>query len=149
VPWNLKVHYHNNSLHPDCILIPCSRVLLEKPIVTQLVKKFPALYGTWRFITMFTRAHHWSLSWARCIQSTPSLPISLTSVPILHTHLCLCHVSGLFPSGIANQLNPVYTAVRIISISISVSISCRFPETLSSISQYNRLKYVTRMVLHF
>jgi regulator of sirC expression with transglutaminase-like and TPR domain len=30
--------------------------------VTQLVKKFPTFYGTQRLITMFTRAHHWSLS---------------------------------------------------------------------------------------
>jgi hypothetical protein len=28
----------------------------------------PASYGTWRFITMFTRARHWTLSWARWIQ---------------------------------------------------------------------------------
>jgi len=33
---------------------------LEKLIVTQLVK-LPAFYGTWRFITMFTRACHWSI----------------------------------------------------------------------------------------
>jgi hypothetical protein len=38
------------------------RVLLEKIIVSQLVKKFPAFFGTQRFITMFTRACHWSLS---------------------------------------------------------------------------------------
>jgi hypothetical protein len=37
-----------------------SRGPLEKLIVTQLVKKFPAFYGTRRFITVFTRAHHWS-----------------------------------------------------------------------------------------
>jgi hypothetical protein len=29
---------------------------------------------------VFTRAHNWSLSWARCIQSTPSNPISLISI---------------------------------------------------------------------
>jgi hypothetical protein len=28
----------------------------------QLLKNFPAFYGTWRFITMFRRALHWSLS---------------------------------------------------------------------------------------
>jgi len=27
---------------------------------------------TRRFITVFTRTHHWYLSWARCILSTPS-----------------------------------------------------------------------------
>jgi hypothetical protein len=36
--------------------------LLEKPPIVQLLKKFPALYGTQRFITVFTRALHWSLS---------------------------------------------------------------------------------------
>jgi hypothetical protein len=39
--------------------------LLEKPPVTQLFKNFWTFYGTQRFITVFTRAHHWSLSWAR------------------------------------------------------------------------------------
>jgi hypothetical protein len=37
---------------------------------------------------MFIRACHWSISWARCIQSTPSHPISLKSTPILSSHLC-------------------------------------------------------------
>jgi hypothetical protein len=32
-------------------------VLLEKLIVTQLVKKFPAFYGIRRFITVFTQDH--------------------------------------------------------------------------------------------
>jgi hypothetical protein len=43
-------------------LIPWSRVLPEKLTVSQLVKKFPALYGTLRFITAFTSARHLSLS---------------------------------------------------------------------------------------
>jgi hypothetical protein len=57
---------------------PWSRVL-GKLTVTQLVNKFPVFYVTLRFITVFTTARHWSLSWARCIQSTPSHPISLRS----------------------------------------------------------------------
>jgi hypothetical protein len=44
--------------------------LLEKLIVTQLVKKFLVFYGTRRFITVFTRARHWSLYHATWIQST-------------------------------------------------------------------------------
>ena len=44
------------------LLIPWSRVHLEKPIGPQLVKKFPAIYGTRRFVTGFTRARHVSLS---------------------------------------------------------------------------------------
>jgi hypothetical protein len=38
-------------------LIPLSRIRLEKLIVTQLVKKYPAFYRTRRFITVFTRGH--------------------------------------------------------------------------------------------
>jgi hypothetical protein len=43
-------------------LTPRSRVLLEKLTGSQLVKKFPALYGTRRVITAFTRARYLSLS---------------------------------------------------------------------------------------
>jgi hypothetical protein len=43
----------------------------------QPLKNFPPFYGIQRFITVFTRALCWSLSWARLIQSTPSHPISL------------------------------------------------------------------------
>jgi hypothetical protein len=34
-----------------------SIVLLEKPVVALQVKRFPIFYGTWNFITIFTRAH--------------------------------------------------------------------------------------------
>jgi hypothetical protein len=54
------------GLYPEpdefTLLTPWSRILLEKLIVTQLVKKFLVFYGTRFFITMFTRAHHLSLS---------------------------------------------------------------------------------------
>jgi hypothetical protein len=38
---------------------PWSRVLLEKPIVTQQVKKSLTFYGTEMLVTVFTRAGHW------------------------------------------------------------------------------------------
>jgi len=44
------------------LLTPCSRVLVEKLTGFKLVKKFPAFYGTRRFITAFTSARHMSLS---------------------------------------------------------------------------------------
>jgi hypothetical protein len=53
------------------ILTPWSRILLENITGPQLVKIFPAFYGTRRFITSFTSAHRLSLSWARSIQSMP------------------------------------------------------------------------------
>jgi len=40
-------------------------------------QEIPCLYGTPWFITMFTRAHHWSLSRTRWIQSTSSYPVSV------------------------------------------------------------------------
>jgi hypothetical protein len=45
-----------------CLLTPCSRVLLEKLTGLQLVKKFPAFYGTRRFFTALTSPRHLSLS---------------------------------------------------------------------------------------
>jgi len=44
------------------LLTPWSIVLLEKLTGSQLVKKFPAFYGTRRFTTTFTRVRHRSLS---------------------------------------------------------------------------------------
>ena len=79
-------------------VIAWSRVLLEKLIVPQQIKKFPATYGNQRFITTFTSARHLSLSWARSIQSIPSHPTSWRSILILSYHLCRGIPSGLFPS---------------------------------------------------
>jgi hypothetical protein len=54
-------------------------------------------YGTQRFITVFTKARHWILSWASQIQFAPSIPISLRSILMLssHLHLSLTVVSYL------------------------------------------------------
>jgi hypothetical protein len=57
-----------------------SWALLQKLPIMQPLKNFPAFYGTRRFITVFTGAVHWSLSWARSIQSIPSHPIPLRSI---------------------------------------------------------------------
>ena len=73
--------------------------MLEKLTALQLVKKFPAFYGTRRSITAFTSACHMSLSWASLIQSITPHPTSGTSILILSSHLRLGLPSGLFPSG--------------------------------------------------
>ena len=65
----------------------------------QLVKKFPAFYGTRRFITALTSLRHPSLSWASPIQSIYPHPTSWRSILIVSTHLRLGLPSGLFPSG--------------------------------------------------
>jgi hypothetical protein len=51
-------------------LTPWSRVLLEKLTGSQLVKKFPAFYGSRRFITAFTSTCHLSLSWANQVKTS-------------------------------------------------------------------------------
>jgi hypothetical protein len=43
------------------LLTPWDRALHEKLIAAQLVRKFPAFYGTQRFIAVCTRIHHGSL----------------------------------------------------------------------------------------
>ena len=81
------------------LLTPWCRVLLEKLTGLKLVKKFPAFYGTRRFITAFTSFRHPSLSWASPIQSPYPQPTSWRSILILSTHLRLGLPSGLFPTG--------------------------------------------------
>jgi len=56
-------------LNSSYFLTSYSWVFLEKLTDRQLVKNFPAFYGTQRFITAFTRASYLSLSWAISIQS--------------------------------------------------------------------------------
>jgi hypothetical protein len=80
-----------------------SWALLEKLPIIQL-KKFPAFYGTRRFITVFTRTLHWSLSWATSIQSILTHRISLRSSLILFTHLRLGLPSGLLPFGFPTNI---------------------------------------------
>ena len=93
-----KINYILIYLLPY-LLTPWCRVLLDKLIGSQLVKKFPAYHGTWRFITAFTHACQLFLPSDSLIQSMPPYPISWRSILILHTHLCLGLPSGLFPSG--------------------------------------------------
>ena len=81
----------NSSSELSCLaylLTPWCRVL-EKLAGLHLVKKFPAFYGTRRFITPFTSARHLSISWASSIQSIPPHPTSWRSILILSSHLRL------------------------------------------------------------
>jgi len=81
------------------LLTPWSTALLEKLTSLQLVKKFPAFYGTRRFITALTSARQLSLSWVSSIQSTHPHPTSRRCILILSSHLRLGLPSGLLPSG--------------------------------------------------
>ena len=99
--WIPVITFHFFALWvANCYLLtPWCRVLLEKLTGLQLVKIFPAIHGTRRFITAHTSVRHLSLSWARPIESIYPHPTSWRSVIILSTHLRLGLTSGLFPSG--------------------------------------------------
>jgi hypothetical protein len=120
-----KVHFffriwHKNSdtlhkgLNKFCVcwwhywLTPGSRVPLEKLTDLQLVKKFPAFYGTRRFFTAITIAHHVSLSRASPIQSSHPHPTSWK----IHPNIILPSTPGSPQRSLSLRFphqNPVHT----------------------------------------
>jgi hypothetical protein len=98
---------NKDTCHPQLFRADCRprevtnsmEALHEKPTVTELLKNFPIFCGTRRFITVFTRALHWFLSWAGWMQSVLSHNISLRFILISSSHLRLVFHSGLLPSG--------------------------------------------------
>ena len=81
-----------------CYLLTTWSIVLEKLTGSQLVKKSPTFYGTWRFITTFKSACYPSLSPARSTQSLPLHPTSWRSILMLSSRLCPGLPDGLFPS---------------------------------------------------
>jgi hypothetical protein len=64
----------------------------------KLLKNFSIIYGTRRFIPVFTRALHWLLCWAK--SSSPDYPSCLSKIPFnIFSRLRLVLPSGLFPYG--------------------------------------------------
>ena len=104
---NLCCYYSTPCVY-TYLLTPWCRVLLEKLTGLQLVKKFPAFYGSRRFITALTSVRHLSVSWASPIQSIYQHPTSWRSVLILSTHLCLGLPSVLFHACIHTYIHNTY-----------------------------------------
>ena len=88
----------NLSAHTVNLLTPRSKVLLEKLTGSAASQEIPRIFGTRRFLTVPTSAHHLSLSWANSIQSPQLPPTSWRSILILSSYLRLCLPNGLFPS---------------------------------------------------
>ena len=104
-------------------------------------QEIPALYGTWRFITMFTSVHQLSLSWASSTQSKflhptchlnmilPSMPESSKRSlslrfplqnPVCSTRLpSTCSMSRPSPSPWFHYLNNIWWQVEIIKLLIT------------------------------
>jgi hypothetical protein len=86
------------------LLTPWSRALLEKLTGLKLVKKFPAVCWTPRFITAFTSARHLSLSWASSFQSIPPYPTLWRSILILSSQWFF--LPQIFPPKPCTRLSP-------------------------------------------
>ena len=87
-----------SRLRVNYLLAARSRVLLEKLTGFQLVKKFPAFYGTRRFIIAVTSARY---LYPKPARSIPCLPHHnfWRAVRISSSHLRLGLPSSLYPSG--------------------------------------------------
>ena len=110
-PYYVLTHSFTHSLTHSLtyLLTPWNRFLFEKLTGFQLVRKFPAFYGTRRSITAFRNARHLSLSWASSIQSTSSTTHRLK----IHLNIIIASVPGSFKWSLSLRFphhNPVHTS---------------------------------------
>jgi len=115
-----------------------SRVPLGNLIDPQPVNEFPTLYGYRRFIAVFARTLHLSVSRARSIQSTPSHPISLSLI-FTSSHLLLGLPTGRFYFKFSHQ-NPMCISV--------FSHTCHMPSPSDLRCSYGRDEFVSRIREH-
>jgi hypothetical protein len=80
-------------------LLPGVGYYLGSWLSLSLSKNILLSYGTWKFITVFTKARHWTIFQASWIQYAPSIPISLRSSLLSSSHLRPGLRSGLLLSG--------------------------------------------------
>ena len=81
------------------LLTPWSRVLLEKLNGSAASQEIPRIFGTRKFLTVFTSARHLSLSCANSIQSPQPPSTSWRYILILSSHLRMGLPNVFYPSG--------------------------------------------------
>jgi hypothetical protein len=81
-----------------------SWALLEKPPICAGTQELPTILWNLKIQYCVHNSNHWTLSWARSIQSIQPHPIPLRSISILSTHQRLGIPSGLFPPGFPTNI---------------------------------------------
>ena len=93
-------------------------------------QKISWILGNSRFITLFTRAHHQPISWARLFQFIFSRTFSLRHVLVFSYHLFFSLPSGLFYSGFPTKILYVFLIVTEYATCPTVSFyKCRVKST--------------------
>lgn len=72
--------------------------------VVRMAKKFHAFYGTRKFISVFTRSYHWSLSCTTSVQPATWHPVCWRPILILSSQLRLHFSNSLFSSGFPTEI---------------------------------------------
>jgi hypothetical protein len=109
------------------LLTPWSRFLLEKLTGSGASQEIPLIFGTRRFLTVLTSAHHLSLSWANSIQSPQPPTTSWRSILMLSSHLRLGLPSGHVDVNYWNKLRVKYWILLVLTAQMSVFISVSRP----------------------
>jgi hypothetical protein len=105
----MKLHFSPLTNWPA----PRSSIIHGTLVVAQIVKIFSIYYWARRFIIVFKKARHWTLSWSRWVNSSSSHPMSLRPILILSSHLR--HVSKVVPFVQVSDTNCVWiSAMRAI-----------------------------------
>ena len=79
-----STYFNRENVNISYLLTPWSRVLLEKLTGSAASQEIPRIFGTRRFLTVFTSARHMSLSWASSIQSIIPHPTSWRAILTLN-----------------------------------------------------------------
>jgi hypothetical protein len=107
----------------------------------KLLENFLAFYVTRSFISVFTRALQWSLSWARWIRFIPPQPIDLKSVLILSTHLRgLCNTDwkhNYLSERQRNELKAFLACLQLVHLHLLGITEENQQNTIRIITQFN------------